>query len=292
MCNGDLMLGDTLFRKLDARSWDISRRLDDMARDGVSMQVLSPMPELLSHWFTPGDATVLADAVNGAIAEMVAAAPARFAGLGMAPDAQYLRRIRAFGLSGVEIGTHIAGVMLGDARLDPFWAEAEALDLAVFVHPLYPLTGRLPDVPKLFHPLVGFPLDSAIAGASLLMGGVLQRCPLLRIGLSHGGGAMPAVLHRLDQAWKAMPAFRATMAEKPSAQAAKFFYDSNVYDAGYLTYLATQFAPGRVFLGTDYPYEIMQTAPKDYLAQLPEAVRESVGHGAAMQFLASKRSLF
>jgi len=292
MCNGDLMLGDTLFRKLDARSWDISRRLEDMARDGVAMQVLSPMPELLSHWFTPGDATVLADHMNGAIAEMTAAAPTRFAGLGMAPEANYLRRINEFGLAGVEIGTHIAGVMLGDTRLDPFWAEAEALDLAVFIHPLHPLTQSLKNVPKLFHPLVGFPLDSAMAGASILMGGVLQRFPRLRIGLSHGGGAMPAVLHRLDQAWNVMPAYRATMAERPSEQAEKFFYDSNVYDPRYLTYLTTQFAPGRVFLGTDYPYEIMQTAPHEYLAQLPETVRESVAQGAAMRFLGSKNALF
>src|SRR5690606_12135059 len=45
-----IMMGDAPFRKLDTRSWDMERRLVDMDRDGVSMQVLSPMPELLSYW--------------------------------------------------------------------------------------------------------------------------------------------------------------------------------------------------------------------------------------------------
>lgn len=290
----EMMIEGKLFRKLDVRSWDITRRLEDMERDGVAVQVLSPMPELLSYWFTPEDGATLSAYMNGVIAEMIAQAPARFRGLGMValqdvPTAVAgLRRVKEqFGLAGVQIGTNISGAQLGEAQFDPFWEAAQALDLAVFIHPLHPLTARALQTSPLFHPLVGFPVDTALAGGSLLLGGVLDRYPRLRVGLSHGGGGLVPVLPRLDHAWASMASFRATAARKPSESAAGLFYDSNVYDQPYLAYLATQFAPGRVFLGTDYPYEIMQTAPADYLAglDLPDAARASLAHGAARHFL-------
>jgi aminocarboxymuconate-semialdehyde decarboxylase len=299
MCNtgrgaADLMIGGKLFRKLDARSWEVKRRLEDMDKDGVSAQVLSPMPELLSYWFEGDDGEGLADYMNGYIAGMIAQAPTRFHGLGMVPlqdvprAVATLRRIKEnFGLCGVQIGTHVDGVMLGDATLSPFWEAACDMGMAVFVHPLHPLTQRHLDMPPLFHPLVGFPLDIAVAGSSMLMAGLLERHPNLRIGLSHGGGAMMPVVHRLDQAWDVMETARKLFKERPSLTAAKFFYDSNVYDARYLAACELILSPGRVCMGTDYPYEIMQTAPGDYLARVKLAPAEidSIAFRAAEAFL-------
>ena len=290
----DLIIEDKLFRKLDARSWDVTQRLDDMERDGVDLQVLSPMPELLSYWFTAADATVLCDFLNATLAGMISAAPTHFRGLGMVPlqdvpaAVVYLRRIREeFGLDGVEIGTHINGLMLGDVALEPFWEAAAALGLAVFIHPLHPFTARALDVAPLFHPTIGFPLEGAVAGGSLLLAGTLNRFPGLHIGLSHGGGALGPVIHRLDQAWDCMESFRRLSPRKPSDTARKFFYDSNVYDAGYLAYFIEKIAPGQVFLGTDYPYEIMQTQPREYLAkvEVSPAALEDLAAGAARRFL-------
>jgi len=51
-----VMVGGKVFRIIDSRSWDACRRLDDMAVDDVDVQVVSPMPELLSHWFPADDA--------------------------------------------------------------------------------------------------------------------------------------------------------------------------------------------------------------------------------------------
>ena len=291
----DMLIEDKLFRKLDLRSWDISRRLEDMARDGVSRQVLSPMPELLSYWFEPRDGAMMCDCMNGVIAAMIASAPAQFGGLGMVPlqdipaSVAYLRRIKTeFGLAGVQIGTNILGAQLGDARFDPFWEAAEALGLAVFIHPLHPMTARaLPDVTPLFHPLIGFPIDSALAGASLLLAGVPVRFPRLRLALSHGGGGLAPIVHRMDQGWASMKPARDALAAKPSEMAARFFYDTNVYDRPYLTYLAQEVAPGQIFLGTDYPYEIMQAKPAPYLTglDLPESEVQSITFGAALRFL-------
>src|SRR2546427_414194 len=80
-----VMVGGKVFRIIDSRSWDAGRRIDDMAADDVDIQVVSPMPELLSHWFPTGDADVLCRHINEGIAELCAAHPERFTGIGMVP---------------------------------------------------------------------------------------------------------------------------------------------------------------------------------------------------------------
>jgi len=151
-----VMIGETPFRKLDARSWDVATRIEDMDRDDVAMQVLSPMPELLSYWLEPHDARLVCDATNHLIASMVDAAPKRFRGLGAVPlqdptaAARDLSRLKTeFGLTGVEIGSNINGKMLGSAEFEPFWAAAEAESMAVFVHALHPLAAKALPKPDL-----------------------------------------------------------------------------------------------------------------------------------------------
>lgn len=289
-----VMIGETAFRKLDARSWDIDRRIADMDRDGVAMQVLSPMPELLSYWMTPQDAELVCDTSNHQIASMIAAAPGRFRGLGAVPmqdperAAALLPRLKTeFGLAGVEIGSNIDGVMLGDPRFDPFWAAAEAEGLAVFVHALHPVAAKPIAATPIYTAFTLFPIDVAMAAAAIMMAGVLDRFPRLRLAFSHGGGALGSILGRLDVGWTRTEGFGGKAQRSPSEQARALFYDSNVYDPNYLAHLATSVVPGRVFGGTDYPYEIMQQAPAAFIRDLgvaPEVV-DSLSVGAASAFL-------
>ena len=288
-----IMMGDKPFRALDNRAWDVTRRLADMDRDGVTMQVLSPMPELLSYWFPAADTLRLGRYVNGAIAEMIAQAPARFAGLGTVPlqdpglAAKELHVIKhEFGLAGVEIGSNVLGTVLGDPRFDIFYAAAEELDLAIFVHALHPVGAeRLSD--PLLTALIAFPLDTALTAASIIAAGVLDRFPKLRLGFSHGGGALLPVLHRLEHGWRQTEGFGGKVPEPPSAYAARMFYDSLVYDAAYLRHLTQSLAPGRIFAGTDYPFAIQQEDLADFLnrAGLDSAAQDDLCAGAAKRFL-------
>lgn len=289
-----LLIGDTPFRELDNRSWDVARRLDDMDRDGVAMQVLSPMPELLSYWLDISAAEIICTHANVQIAEMIAAAPTRFKGFGAVPlqnpaaAAAMLPRLRDdFGMSGVEVGSNINGVLLGDSRFDVFWQAAEDLGMAVFVHALHPVAVKSIEASPLFTAFAGFPIDVAMAAASLMTSGTLTRYPRLRIGFSHGGGALGSILGRLDKGWSAGNRYGIADMRKPSEQARALFYDSNVYDPAYLHFLATRIAPGQVFVGTDYPYQIMQEAPADFadMAALDEASLQSLLSGAAKAFL-------
>src|SRR5260370_23488946 len=78
-----LMIDGKPFREIDARSWDVERRMHDMAADGTDVQVLSPMPELLSHWLPAELADHLARIMNDHIVEMIAPAPDKVRGIGV-----------------------------------------------------------------------------------------------------------------------------------------------------------------------------------------------------------------
>jgi len=296
MCHHDatratIAMGEKPFRELDPRSWDLSARRDSMAQEGIAVQVLSPMPELLSYWFEAPETLALGRHVNGAISELIAAGSGSFRGFGMVPlqspdlAASELSRLRADGFCGVEIGSNINGVLPGDARFDEFYAEAERLQLALFVHALHPVgVERLASTPDLI-PFAAFPLDVALAIASLLRSGVPERFPDLKFGFSHGGGAVIPVVHRLQKAWEISEQFKRVLPSPPAAYTARFFYDSLVYDAGYLRYLMREFAPGQVFAGTDYPFPIEQTGLRKFLDSVADGASDAIYNATASRFI-------
>ncbi|WP_456640299.1 amidohydrolase family protein [Bradyrhizobium sp. USDA 10063] len=272
-----VMIGGRVFRKIDQRSWDVRRRLADMEEDGTAMQVLSPMPELLSHWLPADDAEYLAEIINEHIALMIGEAPRRFAGIGMAcvqdvPRAlAQLQRIKALGLCGIEIGSHVDGIALGSEMLHPLYEAAEALDLCIFVHPLHPAgLERIGAGPE-FAATAAFPLETALAVVSLLAGGVLEKFPKLRILLSHGGGALPWILPRLDYGWSLGGEMQKRMTQPPREIARSFFYDTILYDAAALQFMSSAVGSGRIVVGSDYPFTIRQKDPGAFVrAALPD----------------------
>ena len=287
-------LGAKPFRDIDDRSWDVERRVADMDEDGVAAQALSPMPELLSYWFDAAATLELGRGVNHAIGDMVARRPDRFFGLGTVPmqdpdlAAREMADLRGrFGLVGIEVGSNINGAYLGDPRFDPVFAAAQENDLAIFVHALHPLSAK--DIARhpMLPPFAAFPVDTALCAASLIMEGVLERFPRLRIAFSHGGGALGPVLHRMEFGWASSDRFGGRLPQSPKAYARRFFYDSLVYDQAYLEHLTSHIAPGQVFLGTDYPYLIMQPEPRAFIAEAAArpGVGPSIWSDAAHRFL-------
>ena len=260
-----VMIAGKVFRKIDTRSWDVERRLADMAEDGTDMQVLSPMPELLSHWLPADDAEYLAEVMNDQIAAMIAYAPRNFAGIGMvcmqdvARAVRQLEKVRALGLAGIEIGTHIDGVALGSERLFPVYEAAQSLGLGIVVHPLHPAgMDRVGGSPE-FAATAVFPLETALAAVSLLAAGVPEIFPRLRILLSHGGGALPWILPRMDFGWSL--GAKGKMTRAPSKLARQFWYDSIFYDPVSLSFLGNAVGEGRIVVGSDYPFAIRQKQP-------------------------------
>jgi aminocarboxymuconate-semialdehyde decarboxylase len=282
-----VMIGGKVFRKIDARSWDVEQRLSDMVEDGTDMQVLSPMPELLSHWLPPDDAEYLADVMNDQIAGMIARAPRNFAGIGMVcaqdvPRAvRQLQKVRALGFAGIEIGTHINGAALGSEKLWPLYEAAEALDLSIFIHPLHPAgMERIGAGPELAA-TAAFPLETALAAVSLLAAQITDRYPRLKVLLSHGGGALSWILPRLDFGWSI--GLQGQMKQPPSNAARKFWYDTILYDPASLQFLSKAVGIDHIVVGSDYPFAIRQKRPGEFASNALDD--EAVLNANAFKFL-------
>lgn len=259
------------FRQIDLRSWNVEARIADMEARGIGHQVLSPMPELLSYWFDSNSAAAICEWVNNFLAGLVAAHPDRFSAFGMVPlqtpdrAARDLTELRDMGLAGIEIGTHIQGTPLGDPSLVHVFAEAERLGMRIMVHALHPVgVERIGSIPAIDATAV-FPLETALAAVSLMTGGVLEKHPDLRIVLCHGGGALPAILSRLDHAYRLGMPIRDCMSVPPSDLARQFYFDSVVYGDAALQFLEATVGADRILIGTDYPFLVMENDPVGFI---------------------------
>src|SRR5690606_6119250 len=105
---------------------------------------------------------------------------------------------------------------------------------------------------------------------SLLAAGVVARFPRLRFMLSHGGGALPAILGRIQMTRGLIQPVAEALPDDAWELARRFWYDSNVYDAETLAFLARKMGLDRLVVGSDYPFLIRQTRPGDFVeAALP-----------------------
>ena len=136
----------------------------------------------------------------------------------------------ASGFAGVEIAASVNGTYLGDARFAPFWAAAEATGALVFVHPT--TRGFNDAVFEDFYlsNLVGNPMETTIAAAHVVLAGVLERHPRLRVLLAHGGGAIAALRGRLRHGWSFQPQARSCLRESPVDSLRRFYFDSVTHD--------------------------------------------------------------
>ncbi|MPZ15589.1 MAG: amidohydrolase family protein [Chloroflexi bacterium] len=268
-----VMIAGENFRTVSEQCWNPTRRITDFTREGVDAQVISPMPELLSYWFTPEDGLAFARLTNEFIASLVQASPRHFYGLGMLPlqdvdlAAKELGSLRQMGLLGIELGSNILGASLGEPRLLPFFQEVERQGLAIFVHALHPTTkDRFVGPPGLDNP-VGFPTDTGLTIASLITSGTLEQVPSLRMAFSHGGGTFPFFLPRLEHAWSgtwngeppdpsqpSRGAVRQALPRSPTAYARKLYYDTLLFDRRAIRYLCDMVGTSQVLVGTDFPF--------------------------------------
>ena len=294
LCHKHVMVGGKHYRTVSEKCWSVPRRLADLPEMGLSQQALSPMPELLSYWLDPADGQQLVRYLNEQIAAMVAESGGAFIGLGAVPlqdinlaITELHHAVQTLGFAGVEIGSNVNGVPIGDARFHPFFEACAALNAAVFVHALKP-TGmdRLVGPPPL-QQVLAYPTDVGLAAASVITGNLLLKCPTLRIAFSHGGGTLASLLPRLEEGAKVFPALREQLHRSPVQQARQLYYDSVVYDEPMLKHLVATFGATQLMLGTDYPFNFHERRPvaRVEACGFDTATTDALLHGNARRFL-------
>jgi aminocarboxymuconate-semialdehyde decarboxylase len=291
-CTADILLGGRHFRSITDQCWDPARRLADMDADGVSLQVISPIPITVSYGLDADAVADLSRVQNEWIAGVARDQPARFAGLGTVPlqdperAAQMVVDIVGdLKLSGVEIGSNVGGRNLDDPALDPFFTACEETGALIFVHPYNMLGADRLRAHGLAHS-IGMGAETAAAAASLVLGGVLDRHPRLKILLAHGGGAFLAMLPRIDRIWECVPDV-AGASGRPSSYVDRFYYDSLVFEPAAVAALIARVGADRVAVGTDYPFVIAErpAGAALFAADLPKSVTDSVASGTAIAML-------
>jgi aminocarboxymuconate-semialdehyde decarboxylase len=201
--------------------------------------------------------------------------------------AELKRAVNELGLLGVEIGTNINGVYLGDSQFRPFWAAAEELGAFIEIHPVSGLGGSAKKDYYLWNAYAN-PAETALTAAHMIMSGLLEEHPNLKICLFHGGGHLPYQIGRLDRAYEIRPEARQKISAPPSTYLKKFYIDTITHSGPALSYLIDLVGVEQVMMGSDYPFDMGYDRPAELVEQLPrlsQADKQAILGGNARRVL-------
>ena len=245
---------------------DAAAAIAAMDANGVDRQLLLfSVPGLQVE--KPVQGVRLAKIVNDALAEAVAFYPHRLSALAALPlqdpeaaERELERAVVNLGLSGGLLFSNINGRLLSHPSFYPLYAAAQSLDVPLFIHPISPTNiDGMRDFRLV--PMAGFLFDTTLAALNLVLNGVMERFPKLKIVLGNLGGTIPYLAGRIDQGFLSYPEAREKLHQPPSTYLKKMYFETaGMPDAGALQ-LAIQFSGvDHLLLGSDYPQQIGDVA--------------------------------
>jgi aminocarboxymuconate-semialdehyde decarboxylase len=244
-------------------AWDLEQRFKHMKEAEVDMHVLSNTPQTFLYNADASLNATVAALQNDQIAKHVKDYPDRFYGLAtlpmQAPDkaaAELARAMTKLGLKGAQIGSNINKKNLDEPEFEPVWAVANEHHALMMVHPTQ--VAAMDRLGKYYlNNLIGNPLDSTIAVASVVFGGVVERYPDIKWFFVHGGGMAPWQAGRFSHGWQVRPEPKVNLKDHgPEKAMATLYYDTILHAQPQLQALVSIIGPSRIVLGSDYPYDM------------------------------------
>ncbi|HET6142404.1 MAG TPA: amidohydrolase family protein [Candidatus Acidoferrales bacterium] len=274
---------------------DVQKHLADLDEMGIDVQALSINP--FWYWADVELSRKIVQIQNEKLAELCAAHPARFVGLGSvalqhpvlaAEQMEY--GVKHLGMRGVAIGGSVNGDDLSATRFHPFWAKAEELQTLVFIHPQSagaPIDEKRLQGNGFLDNVIGHPLETTLALTHLIEDGTLDLFPRLKICAAHGGGYLPSYSSRSDQCLTAFPKLCKPLKKPPSEYLKQLYFDSVLFSAEDMRHLIAVVGASQVVVGTDYP-TLWNRTPVDRILAVPglnDAQRVSIFSGTAAKLL-------
>jgi len=286
--------------ELEKRLYDLGEiRIKEMDEAGIDIQVLShgaPGGQKL-----PDDIAIeLARGVNDRLQAAIKLHPTRFAGFAMVPTndprkgADELERcITKLGFKGAMLHGLANGVFLDDKRFWPIYERAEALDVPVYFHPSFPQQAVIDayykeyveSVPTILSAGWGFTVETATTEIRLVLSGLFQHCPKLKVILGHLGEGIPFLMARMDEALSrgSKVKFRETFSRHFSVTTSGFFSNPA------LLCTMQELGIDRIMFSIDYPFVNNKTGT-DWLKTVPlcEEDKIKLANGNARRILKIK----
>jgi len=251
-------------RPISPKLSDTADRCAWMDKNGIDHQLVGGWLDSFGYELPSGEGLAWSRYYNDCLHEELRE-ETRFTPLATVPlqhgglAAEVLSEALDKGFGGVMIGTLPKGNAgnLDDPTLDAFWQAASDLKAAVFMHPMF-LCGepRLADYDLVN--AIGRLADTSIAVSRLLFSGHLLKFPGMKFVISHGGAALPYALGRLARNHANSQGKYAD----PRKGFEAMYFDSCVFDADSLEYLARKASPARIMLGSDQPFPIGDPEPR------------------------------
>ena len=238
---------------------DVSKRLEDMDRVGIDVEVISlSTPNV---FFTGGEhQPAVARMINDSYAELITQHPTRFKGFASipmdAPDAslnELHRAIDELKLNGVILLSNIGGRPLTSPEYRPFFEEANRMKLCIFLHPMIPANS---DAFReyVLGPIVGFPFDTTLAVARMCYDGMFAELPDIRWIVGHLGGAVPYLMERMDNGFRDFADCRVKIDQLPSVYLKRLYYDTVSFSPHTLKMVHEMVGADHMVMGSDYPH--------------------------------------
>jgi aminocarboxymuconate-semialdehyde decarboxylase len=168
----------------------------------------------------------------------------------------------------LEIGNVVGERPLDDPIFEPFFDTVQALDLLLFVHPLEGGVDTDDPVGGLLGNVLQFTFRTTLMIERLILKGMFEKYPTLRLCLSHGGGLLAFNIWRLDHSYSLRADLKKVIPQKPSEYLKKFYFDTIVHSVTALQYLVNVVGADRVVVGTDYPMAMGDFEPVSKVKRL------------------------
>ncbi|KAI0068514.1 amidohydrolase 2 [Artomyces pyxidatus] len=244
-------------RPVGAQYWDREEKLKFMDKHGISVSFVSTANPWLD--FLPfSDAQVLAQELNADLETYCSTSPSlsptlkRLYGFGLlplvpgAPASALAPAVSQLAsnhphIRGIILGTRGAGAGLDDPALEPLWGALAETGLVVFLHPHYGVGAPAWGARENGHVLplaLGFPFETTIAITRLILAGVLDRHPNLRILLAHSGGALPQLSSRLASCITHDPEVAGRLKHDARWYLGRLWFDAVAYGAAELGFVS------------------------------------------------------
>jgi len=273
-------------RRLQPRHTDVNAKLADMDAAGISMTALSindPGPELFGK-----DGPAIARLLNGFIADVAKRHPTRFIGLAVLPlqnmDAaitELERCVNKLGMKGILLYSNLDGKFPDEPEFRGLFEAAEKLDVPVLLHPAYPVTYEQTKAHEMTGSL-GLMFDTTIALDRIILAGILDKYPKLKLVCPHLGGALPYLIGRVDHQTQVLKRGAENIRKAPSEYVKQIYLDIVSPLPLAMRFALDMVGPDRLLYASDHPWvdpKLIQSCLNSL--RLPEAQQDKILGGNA-----------